>query len=62
MGSSIVERFGVNLMRKLTIPISLWTHLTSVGGGISVIALTFVASGFSPNGVSVFPMYGTSLH
>ena len=49
-------------MRKVIIPISLRAPLTLVDGVISVTALIFVASGFSPSGVSVFPMYGISLH
>ena len=33
----------------------------SFGGGISTIALIFDLSAFRPPGVSVFPIYGTSL-
>ena len=43
---------------SVDIPVSLHTPLMSFGGGISTIALIFA---FRPPGVSIFPIYGTSL-
>ena len=62
IGSSIDERFGKNLIKYFAIPISHRTPLMSSSGGISTIALNFDLSAFRPPRVSVFPIYGTSLH